>query len=42
VVAYTQSDLDVWTSVMKRAFAVCGLHCGDIIQNSYGYGLFTG
>jgi phenylacetate-CoA ligase len=42
VVAYTQKDLDVWTSVMKRAFAVCGLHCGDIIQNSYGYGLFTG
>ena len=42
VVAYTQSDLDVWTSVMKRAFATCGLHCGDIIQNSYGYGLFTG
>jgi phenylacetate-CoA ligase len=42
VVAYTQDDLDVWTSVMKRAFATCGLHCGDIIQNSYGYGLFTG
>ncbi len=42
VVAYTQDDLDVWTSVMKRAFAVCGLHSGDIIQNSYGYGLFTG
>jgi phenylacetate-CoA ligase len=42
VVAYTQKDLDVWTSVMKRAFAMCGLHCGDIIQNSYGYGLFTG
>jgi len=42
VVAYTQSDLDVWTNVMKRAFAMCGLHCGDTIQNSYGYGLFTG
>jgi len=42
VVAYTQKDLDVWTSVMKRAFATCGLHCGDIIQNAYGYGLFTG
>ena len=42
VVAYTQDDLDVWTSVMVRAFAVCGLHSGDIIQNAYGYGLFTG
>ena len=42
VVAYTRQDLDVWTSVMVRAFTMCGLHCGDIIQNSYGYGLFTG
>jgi phenylacetate-CoA ligase len=42
VVAYTKSDLDVWTSVMLRTFAACGLHRGDIIQNAYGYGLFTG
>jgi len=42
VVAYTQEDIDVWTSVMVRSFAACGLHKGDIIQNAYGYGLFTG
>ncbi len=42
VVAYTQDDLDVWTDVMVRSFAACGLHAGDIIQNAYGYGLFTG
>jgi phenylacetate-CoA ligase len=42
VVAYTQEDIDVWTNVMVRTFAACGLHRGDIIQNSYGYGLFTG
>jgi phenylacetate-CoA ligase len=42
VVAYTQEDLDVWSSVMVRTFAACGLHRGDIIQNAYGYGLFTG
>ncbi len=42
VVAYTQDDLNVWSSVMERTFAASGLHCGDIIQNSYGYGLFTG
>jgi phenylacetate-CoA ligase len=42
VVAYTQSDLDVWTQVMVRSFAACGLHRGDVIQNAYGYGLFTG
>jgi phenylacetate-CoA ligase len=42
VVAYTKADLDVWTEVMVRTFAACGLHRGDIIQNAYGYGLFTG
>ena len=42
VVAYTQEDLDIWTSVMARAFAACGLHEGDIVQNAYDYGLFTG
>ena len=42
VVAYTQEDIDVWTNVMCRSFAACGLHRGDIIQNAYGYGLFTG
>ena len=42
VVAYNQHDLDVWSSVMVRSFAACGLHRGDIVQNAYGYGLFTG
>jgi phenylacetate-CoA ligase len=42
VVAYTREDLDVWTSVMVRCFAACGIHQGDIVQNAYGYGLFTG
>lgn len=42
VVAYTQQDLDVWTSVIVRSFAACGVHSGDIVQNAYGYGLFTG
>jgi phenylacetate-CoA ligase len=42
VVAYTQQDIDVWTSVLVRCFAGCGLHRGDIIQIAYGYGLFTG
>jgi len=42
VVAYTKEDVAVWTSVMVRTFAACGLHEGDIIQNAFGYGLFTG
>ncbi len=42
VVAYTQEDLKVWSEVMVRSFAACGCHRGDVIQNAYGYGLFTG
>jgi len=42
VVAYTKEDIGVWENVMMRSFAACGLHAGDIIQNAYGYGLFTG
>jgi phenylacetate-CoA ligase len=42
VVAYTQDDVDVWSSVMLRSFAACGVGPDDIIQNAYGYGLFTG
>lgn len=42
VVAYTREDVEVWADAMVRAFAACGLHSGDVIQNAYGYGLFTG
>jgi phenylacetate-CoA ligase len=42
VVAYTKEDVDVWTSVLVRCFAGCGLHRGDVMQIAYGYGLFTG
>jgi len=42
VVAYTQDDIADWTRAMVRSFAACGVHAGDIVQNAYGYGLFTG
>ncbi len=42
VVAYTQDDLNVWSSVMARALASYGIRRGDIFQNAHGYGLFTG
>jgi len=42
VVAYTEEDLEVWKEVMVRTFACAGLHSDDIIQNAFGYGLFTG
>ncbi len=42
VVGYTQKDIDVWSDAMRRSLLACGLSADDIIQVSYGYGLFTG
>jgi phenylacetate-CoA ligase len=42
VVGYTQNDLDLWTESLARALTSIGLGRGDVIQVSYGYGLFTG
>jgi len=42
VVGYTQNDLNAWTTSLARALTSCGLGRGDVIQVSYGYGLFTG
>jgi phenylacetate-CoA ligase len=42
VVAYTENDIRVWSEVMARSIACTGGAQEDIIQNAYGYGLFTG
>ena len=42
VVAYTQNDVKLWSEVMARTLAAAGATKDDIIQNAYGYGLFTG
>ena len=42
VVGYTEHDMDIWAEVMGRAFTMGGVTCQDIMQNSHGYGLFTG
>jgi phenylacetate-CoA ligase len=42
VVGYTQNDLNIWTTSLARALTSTGLGRGDVIQVSYGYGLFTG
>ena len=42
VVGYTQNDLNSWTTSLARALTSIGLGRGDVIQVSYGYGLFTG
>jgi len=38
----TADDVRVWSEVMVRSFAACGLNRRDVVQNAYGYGLFTG
>lgn len=40
--AYTQKDLDMWAKAMARIYASAGTTKGDVVQNAYGYGLFTG
>jgi len=42
VVAYTRGDLQTWSEVMARTVMAGGVGPGDVVQNAYGYGLFTG
>ena len=42
VVGYTQNDLDMWADCVARMLTGIGMDENDIIQVSYGYGLFTG
>lgn len=42
VVGYTKSDIEVWSNLMARTLASCGVTEDDVVQNAYGYGLFTG
>ena len=42
VVGYTQKDIDMWSTSIARGLTAIGLGRGDVIQVSYGYGLFTG
>ena len=42
VSGYTKEDLDTWGEVMARGLTMMGVDENDIIQNTHGYGLFTG
>ncbi|ADH84820.1 phenylacetate--CoA ligase family protein [Desulfurivibrio alkaliphilus] len=42
VVGYTKRDLGLWAELMSRTLAAAGVSHRDIVQNAYGYGLFTG
>src|SRR5207237_9473128 len=39
---YTRNDIEVWKEVCARSLATAGARPGDVLHNSYGYGLFTG
>ncbi len=39
---YTRTDLEVWGDVMARTLDMGGVGRDDVVQNAYGYGLFTG
>lgn len=42
VVGYTKRDIELWSELVARCFVAAGLNKNDIIQNAFGYGLFTG
>ncbi len=42
VSGYTRKDLETWSEVMARGLTMFGVDEDDIIQNTHGYGLFTG
>jgi phenylacetate-CoA ligase len=42
VVAYNRNDIGLWANVMARTFTCAGATKKDVVQNAYGYGLFTG
>ena len=42
VVSYTRRDIDTWSELMARTLSCGGTTKGDVVQNAYGYGLFTG
>ena len=42
VAFYTQDDIDLWEDCCARAIVAAGGTRSDVVQVSYGYGLFTG
>lgn len=42
VAFYTQNDIDMWNECCARAIVAAGGSNEDVVQVSYGYGLFTG
>ena len=42
VVGYTKRDIEMWAECAARSLAAAGATANDIVQVSYGHGLFTG
>jgi len=42
VMGYTLRDLETWATVAARSIRAAGGRPGDLVQISFGYGLFTG
>lgn len=42
VVGYTKHDLDLWSDCVARLAMAAGATANDIVQISFGYGMFTG
>ena len=42
VTGYTRHDLELWAECMGRVMESAGVTSRDVVQNAYGYGLFTG
>jgi phenylacetate-CoA ligase len=42
VTGYTREDLEIWGECMERVLRMGHVNEHDVMQNAYGYGLFTG
>ncbi len=42
VILHSQRDIEQWADAMARSMYTIGLRSSDIIQNTSGYGMFTG
>ncbi len=42
VSGYTPKDIDTWAETIARGLTMMGLGEDDVIQNTHGYGMFTG
>ncbi len=42
VVGYTKNDLEMWADCIARMMTAIGITKNDVVQVSFGYGLFTG